>query len=116
MGEAVGAALSAPAISLIEAMSAFDPKRTLQRGAADRGEYREVAGTFAEAVIRSVELIVHPGAKDAVGEMAMRGDLPPSQKPWVTPGWSAGDRTGAGGVERAKVHVKVLYSIGPTGN
>jgi len=28
-------------------------------GAADRGEYRQAAGAVAEAVIRSVELIVH---------------------------------------------------------
>jgi hypothetical protein len=36
------------------------------RGAANCGEYREAAGAFAEAVIRSVELIVQPDAKDAV--------------------------------------------------
>ena len=30
------------------------------RGAKDRGEYRQAAGAFAEAVIRSVELIVQP--------------------------------------------------------
>jgi hypothetical protein len=29
-----------------------------RRGAADRGEHRQGAGAFAEAVIRSVELIV----------------------------------------------------------
>ena len=34
----------------------------------------KLAGAFAEAVIRSVELIVQPGAKDAVGEMAVRCD------------------------------------------
>ena len=43
--------------------------------ATDRGEYRQAAGASAEAVIRSVELIVQPDAKDVVGEMAMRGDL-----------------------------------------
>jgi hypothetical protein len=31
---------------------------------ADRGEYRQAAGAFAEAVIRSVELIVQPDAHD----------------------------------------------------
>src|SRR5215472_6961542 len=41
------------------------------RRAADRGEYRQAAGAIAEAVIRSVELIVQPAAKDAVGEMAV---------------------------------------------
>ena len=49
--------------------------RSARRGAADCGEYRQAAGAFAEAVIRSVELIVQPDAKDVVGEMAMRGDL-----------------------------------------
>jgi hypothetical protein len=29
-----------------------------------------------EAVIRSVELIVHPDAKDVVGEMGVRSGLP----------------------------------------
>jgi hypothetical protein len=32
--------------------------------AADRGEYCQAAGAFAEAVIRSVELIVQPDAHD----------------------------------------------------
>jgi hypothetical protein len=40
-------------------------------------QYRQAARDFAEAVIRSVELIVHSEAKDAVGEMAVGGDLPP---------------------------------------
>jgi hypothetical protein len=31
---------------------------------------------FTEAVIRSVELIVQPGAHDGVGEMGVRGDWP----------------------------------------
>ena len=31
------------------------------------------------AVIRSVEFIVQSAAKDAVGEMAVRGDLPPGR-------------------------------------
>src|SRR5215471_13804589 len=34
----------------------------------------------AEPVIRSVELIVHPEAKNGVGEMAVRSDLPPCKK------------------------------------
>ena len=38
-----------------------------QKG-ANRGQ---VAGAVAEAVIRSVELIVQPGAKDAVGVVAL---------------------------------------------
>jgi hypothetical protein len=33
------------------------------RSAADRGEYRQVAGAIAEAVIRSVGLIVQPAAQ-----------------------------------------------------
>jgi len=41
-------------------------RRTSGQGAADRGEYRQAAGAFAEAVIRSVELIVQPDAHDVV--------------------------------------------------
>ena len=37
-------------------------RRTSGRDAADRGEYRQAAGAIAEAVIRSVELIVQPAA------------------------------------------------------
>jgi hypothetical protein len=33
-----------------------------RRGSADCGEYRDAAGTIAEAVIRSVELIVQRNA------------------------------------------------------
>jgi hypothetical protein len=33
-------------------------------------------------VIRSVELIVQPDAKDGVGEMAVRGNLAPGPQPW----------------------------------
>jgi len=40
------------------------------------GEHRQAAGAFAQAVIRSVELIAQPAAKDAVSEMAVRGDWP----------------------------------------
>jgi hypothetical protein len=35
------------------------------------GQYRQAAGTVAEAVIRSVELIVQPDTKDAVGVVAL---------------------------------------------
>ena len=51
----------------------------LSIGAKDRGEYRQAAGAFAEAVIRSVELIVQPDAKDGVGEMGVRGDPSPGR-------------------------------------
>jgi hypothetical protein len=34
----------------------------------------KLADSFAEAEIRSIELIVQPGAKDAVGEVAAPGD------------------------------------------
>ena len=37
--------------------------------AADRGEHRQAAGAIAEAVIRSVELIVQPDAHDVVCEV-----------------------------------------------
>jgi hypothetical protein len=36
-----------------------------------RGQHRQAAGAFAEAVIRSVGLIVQPEAKDAVGVVAL---------------------------------------------
>ena len=56
----------------------------------------------AEPVIRSVELIVHPEAKNGVGEMAVRSDLPPLQK--ISKAWSVnhrGTRSDASGVEVA---------------
>jgi hypothetical protein len=34
---------------------------------ADRQQYRQAAGAAAQAVIRSVELIVQPDAEDVVG-------------------------------------------------
>jgi hypothetical protein len=37
-----------------------------RRGAADRGEYRQAAGVIADAVIRSVELIVQTGEKSTM--------------------------------------------------
>ena len=58
---------------------------------------------------KSVELIVHPDAKDAVGEMGMSEGLPPGRRTAATAG-------GVRIVERAKVHVKGLYPVGPTGN
>jgi hypothetical protein len=51
-----------------------DIYRKLVRGATDRGEYRQAAGAFAQAIIRSVELIVQPGAHDVVGEMGADQD------------------------------------------
>jgi len=65
-------------------------------------------------MIRSVELIVQPGAKDAIGEMGVRGELPSGQggkthrrhRP-------RGARSDACGVKRTKVHVKALYFPGP---
>jgi len=40
----------------------FYSRPIARRGTTDRGEYRQAAGAFAEAVIRSVELIVQPDA------------------------------------------------------
>jgi hypothetical protein len=40
----------------------------------DCGEYRQAAGAFAEAVIRSVKFIVQPTAKYAVGEMGFEDE------------------------------------------
>ena len=47
-------------------------RRTSGQSAANRSEYRQAAGAVAEAVIRSVELIVQPNAYDVVGEMGAR--------------------------------------------
>src|SRR5215469_18248752 len=44
-------------------------RRTSCQGAKDRGEYRRLPELFAQDLIRSVELIVQPDAKDGVGEM-----------------------------------------------
>ena len=46
-----------------------------RQGTVDRGEYRQAAGAIAQAVIRSVELIAQPAAKDPVGEMGVREGL-----------------------------------------
>jgi hypothetical protein len=75
---------------------------------ADRGQHRQAGGAFA-APIRSVELIVQPGAKDGVGEMGVRGGLSPGRSATASAG-----RVRI--VEVAKVHVKGLYLTGPTRN
>jgi len=48
------------------------PRFVSHKAAAHRGEYRQAAGVFAEAVISSVELIVQPDRNEAVssGEAA----------------------------------------------
>jgi hypothetical protein len=63
-------------------------KNRLKSGAADCSRYRQAAGAFAEAVIRSVELIVQPGAQDGVGEMGVRGDWPRDALSPMVPGYS----------------------------
>jgi len=45
----------------------------MRRGGS-RAQHRQAAGAIAEAVIRSVELIVRPDAKNGVGEMGVPGD------------------------------------------
>ena len=47
--------------------------------ARDRSQCGEATRAFAQAAIRSVGLIVQPGAKDAVSETRMRGYLPPGR-------------------------------------
>jgi hypothetical protein len=49
--------------------------RTLKECAAHSGEHRQAAGVVAEAVIRSMELIVQPDAENIVGEIGVSGDL-----------------------------------------
>ena len=49
------------------------------RCSADCSEHRQAAGAFAEAVIRSVELIAQPDAKDVVGEMGVLSANPDRQ-------------------------------------
>ena len=44
-----------------------------RRGAADRCEHCQAAGAIAQAVIRSVELIVQPDAHDVVGQVGPDG-------------------------------------------
>ena len=70
---------------------------------------------FAEAAIRSVELIVQPDANDGVGEMGVRRDLAPGRR--ADNAWTCRDtRNDASGVEVTEVHVKALDFVGPTGN
>jgi hypothetical protein len=45
-------------------MDAHPVTRYERKGAKDRDEHRKAAGAFAEAVIRSVELIVQPDVHD----------------------------------------------------
>ncbi len=56
-----------------------------------------------------MELIVHPEANDVVGEMSVRVGLSPGHR-------ANCQYWGVCVVERAEVHVKVLYFVGPTGN
>src|SRR5215469_13320240 len=58
---------------------------------------------------RSVELIVHPEAKDGVGEMGVGEGLSPGHR---FNSWQCDVCV----VEMAEVHVKALHSVGPTGN
>src|SRR5215469_5543177 len=53
-------------------------------------------------------MIVQPAAKDAVGEMGVREDLPRAGHDKRST-WIRDSRNDAPGVERAKVHVKALY-------
>ena len=58
----------------------FVPKADIAFGS--RGAWSqcgEAARAFAQAAIRSVGLIVQPGAKDAVSETRVRGYLPHSR-------------------------------------
>ena len=69
----------------------------------------------AGRISRSIELIVQPAAKDAIGEMAVRGDLRAGPKIWIGV-YKGVTRSDACGVERAKVHVETFYFPSPTGN
>src|SRR5258708_18362536 len=51
-----------------------------------RNERSETAGAFAEAVIRSVELIVQPDAQDVVGEMRVSGERTGKRRNGEKPG------------------------------
>src|SRR5215469_5828609 len=85
-------------------MSALPPKPDFRR--------RECEVRFvpkAEVVaIRSVELIVQPGTKDAVGEMGVRGNWPCGRSRGFPATTKTGKATRTCGIERAKVHVKAL--------
>jgi hypothetical protein len=102
-------------------MSALPPKADIaQRDRHVRfvpeADMSPAARACAEAVIRSVELIVQPDAKDAVGEMRVRGDLPYGQPDSfrIGPNNKTGSAARTCGVQRAKVKVKALYFPSPT--
>jgi hypothetical protein len=63
-----------------------------------------------------VELIVHPGAKDPVGEMGVGGGLARGYGTRRAGPRRACSRNDTRGVEVAKVHVEGFYFVGPTGN
>ena len=61
-------------------LQTLETPRAILTSAADCGEHRQAAGAIAQAVIRSVELIVQPDAHDVVGETGVRGDWPGGRK------------------------------------
>ena len=70
-----------------------------------------VAAARCRRINRSIELIVQPATKDAVGEMSVRYDLPPGYSVNLAhPRRRAEDVCI---VERAKVHPKALYFPSP---
>jgi hypothetical protein len=87
-------------------MSALPPKADIGTRSPN---VRSVPKADIRAVIRSVELIVQPGAKDGVGEMSVGEGLSPGRR-------GKGRDCDICVVERAEVHVKALYFVGPTGN
>jgi hypothetical protein len=64
---------------------------------------------------RSVELIVQPGAKDAVGEMGVHGGWPRGRKAGgdAAPTEKTGRAARTCSVERAEIHVEALYFPSP---
>ena len=89
-------------------MSALPPKADID-DCAFHVRFVPKADIHPSGEPRSVELIVQPGAKDAVGEMGVSEGLSSGR----------GATNAAGGVrivEVAKVHVKGFYFVGPTGN
>jgi len=71
---------------------------------------------FSEAVIRSVESIIQPDAKDAVREMGARDGLSTSRTGEAEASEDRNTDDHICTVERAKVHVKALYFVGQPGN
>jgi hypothetical protein len=69
-------------------IAALQARFLLQRATSERfgansgsrNERSEAAGALAEAVIRSVELIVQPEANDVVGETGVGVGLPPGHR------------------------------------